>query len=124
MAGQDRSTGGAFTCPASFASLPLFDVSDRVPLGGRAGGHRFRLRVTTPRAVLDTLHWLSFTITAMPNLNLTPTPLIAGQAWSLPYEWWFYLSLPLAGALLGTRSGRGWLIVGAHRRGRRLVVDF
>jgi peptidoglycan/LPS O-acetylase OafA/YrhL len=73
----------------------------------------FRLRVTTPRAVLDTLHWLSFTITAMPNLNLTPTPLIAGQAWSLPYEWWFYLSLPLAGALLGTRSARGWLIVGA-----------
>src|SRR3954471_22506503 len=73
----------------------------------------FRLRVSVPRAALDTLHWMSFTITAMPNLNLAPTVVIAASAWSLPYEWWFYLSLPMAGLLLGTRSGRGWLMLGA-----------
>jgi peptidoglycan/LPS O-acetylase OafA/YrhL len=72
----------------------------------------FRLRVSIPRAALDTLHWLSFTTTGMPNLNLAPTALIAGPAWSLPYEWWFYLSLPLAGVLLGARPPRGWLTIG------------
>jgi peptidoglycan/LPS O-acetylase OafA/YrhL len=48
----------------------------------------------------------------MPNLNHAPTAIIGGAAWSLPYEWWFYLSLPLAARLVvGLRPSRLWLIV-------------
>jgi len=71
-----------------------------------------RLRVSAPRAVLQTLQWLTFTIAGMPNLNHAPTAIIGGAAWSLPYEWWFYFSLPLAGRLLALRPARIWLILG------------
>ncbi len=71
-----------------------------------------RLLVSAPRAVLDTVQWLTFTIAGMPNLNRAPTAIIGGAAWSLPYEWWFYLSLPLAGAFLALRPSRAWLALG------------
>jgi peptidoglycan/LPS O-acetylase OafA/YrhL len=71
-----------------------------------------RLRVSAPRAILDTLEWLTFTIAGMPNLNLAPTSVFGGAAWSLPYEWWFYLSLPLAAVLMQLRPPRGWLMLG------------
>ena len=78
---------------------PLFVVLRRRCSGSMAlAPSGFRLRVSAPRAVLETLQWLTFTIAGMPNLNRAPTSLIGGPAWSLPYEWWFYLSLPLAGA--------------------------
>ncbi len=71
----------------------------------------FRLRVSAPRAVIQTLQWLTFTIAGMPDLNHAPTSLVGGPAWSLPYEWWFYFSLPVAGLLVGLRPYRGWLIL-------------
>jgi peptidoglycan/LPS O-acetylase OafA/YrhL len=71
----------------------------------------FRLRVSVPRAGLETMQWLTFTIAGMPNLNRAPTAIIGGAAWSLPYEWWFYLSLPLAGRLLALRVSRVWIIL-------------
>ena len=45
----------------------------------------------------DVIKWLAFTISSNPNINnLKDTYLInAGVAWSLPYEWIFYFSLPL-----------------------------
>ena len=73
----------------------------------------FRLRVSAARAGLDTLQWLAFTIVAMPDLNRAPTSLFGGAAWSLPYEWWFYLSLPLGAALVRARVATGWLALGA-----------
>lgn len=71
-----------------------------------------RLRVSAPRAAWDTLQWLAFTTFAMPDLNRAPTSLIGGPAWSLPYEWWFYVSLPAAAPLLQLRPARPWLILG------------
>ena len=71
-----------------------------------------RLQVSVPRAIVDTLHWLAFTAFGMPDLNRAPTSLIGGPAWSLPYEWWFYFSLPLAAPLLRRRPARAWLLVG------------
>ena len=74
----------------------------------------FLLRTSVSRAGLGTLQWLTFTIAGMPNLNLAPTAtVIGGAAWSLPYEWWFYLSLPLAGLLIGLRPARAWLALAA-----------
>ena len=71
-----------------------------------------RLRVSAPRAILQTLQWLTFTAAGMPDLNRAPTSLIGGPAWSLPYEWWFYLSLPLAALLMHLRPSRGWVGLG------------
>ena len=71
-----------------------------------------RLRVSAPRAILQTLEWLTFTVAGMPDLNRAPTSLVGGPAWSLPYEWWFYLSLPLAALLMQLRPPRGWLVLG------------
>jgi peptidoglycan/LPS O-acetylase OafA/YrhL len=71
-----------------------------------------RLRVSAPRAVLQTLQWLTFTVAGMPDLNHAPTAIVGGAAWSLPYEWWFYFSLPLAGRLLALRPARVWVILG------------
>jgi peptidoglycan/LPS O-acetylase OafA/YrhL len=70
-----------------------------------------RLRESGPRAILQTLQWLSFTMFGMPNINFTPTSIIGGAAWSLPYEWWFYFSLPAAGLLIGLRPPRGLLML-------------
>ncbi|MGH9141237.1 MAG: acyltransferase family protein [Vicinamibacterales bacterium] len=72
----------------------------------------FHLRISVPRAAVQTLQWMTFTVAGMPDLNFAPTSLVGGPAWSLPYEWWFYLSLPLTGVLVGLRPTRLWLILG------------
>lgn len=71
-----------------------------------------RLRVSVPRAILQTGQWLTFTIGGMPDLNRAPTSMFGGPVWSLPYEWWFYLSLPAAALLLSRRPPRAWLLLG------------
>jgi len=47
--------------------------------------------------VKSLIKWLSFTILGAPDLNhLKDTwVIIAGVTWSLPYEWFFYLALPV-----------------------------
>jgi peptidoglycan/LPS O-acetylase OafA/YrhL len=72
----------------------------------------FRLRESVPRAVIETSQWLTFTIAGMPDLNHSLTPILGGQAWSLPYEWWFYLTLPLAAACLSLRPSMSWVGLG------------
>jgi peptidoglycan/LPS O-acetylase OafA/YrhL len=50
-----------------------------------------------PKLLNEAIQWLSFTIPGGPNLNGVANTFIitAGVTWSLPYEWIFYLSLPL-----------------------------
>jgi peptidoglycan/LPS O-acetylase OafA/YrhL len=50
-----------------------------------------------PKLLNEAIQWLSFTIFGGPNLNGVANTFIitAGVTWSLPYEWIFYLSLPL-----------------------------
>jgi peptidoglycan/LPS O-acetylase OafA/YrhL len=59
------------------------------------------LRESLPRFGLDIAQWLAFTFGDMPALNQFPAQIVGGATWSLPYEWWFYLALPLIGLLLG-----------------------
>lgn len=49
--------------------------------------------------LLPLLSWLGFTAGGMPDLNgvANTSQMLAGVTWSLPYEWLFYLLLPLAG---------------------------
>jgi peptidoglycan/LPS O-acetylase OafA/YrhL len=51
------------------------------------------------------IRWLTFTVLGAPNLNGVSGTyvIVAGVTWSLPYEWFFYLCLPL----LALTTGRG-----------------
>jgi peptidoglycan/LPS O-acetylase OafA/YrhL len=61
------------------------------------------------------IHWLTFTIFGSPNLNSYPSTsvIVAGVTWTLPYEWFFYLSLPLLSLLIrsGARPPRSFLLL-------------
>jgi peptidoglycan/LPS O-acetylase OafA/YrhL len=61
------------------------------------------LNETVPQLLMGMARWLAFTMTGAPNLNgVENTWLItAGVTWSLPYEWKFYLSLPLLALTVG-----------------------
>jgi peptidoglycan/LPS O-acetylase OafA/YrhL len=75
------------------------------------GWHR---HVEWPALIDQLIHWVGFTIRANPDINgLHATGLlIAGVTWSLPYEWWFYLSLPVLALLLRRKTPAPALILG------------
>ena len=65
------------------------------------------------RLLLNTVRWLTFTIGGAPDLNgirNTPT-IVAGVIWSLPYEWLFYLTLPLFAWALGRKPASRYLVL-------------
>ncbi|MBE3028135.1 acyltransferase [Janthinobacterium sp. GW458P] len=57
----------------------------------------FRIQETLPKLLTHTAQWLMFTAVEAPDLNgiKNTTHIMAGVTWSLPYEWLFYLLLPL-----------------------------
>ncbi|MFY9342627.1 MAG: acyltransferase [Planctomycetota bacterium] len=63
-----------------------------------------------PVLAANALRWLTFTVAGTPDLNgVHGTELwIAGVVWSLPYEWFFYLLLPLLALAIGCRVPWGW----------------
>ena len=76
------------------------------------GWHR---HVEWPAMVDQLIHWFGFTIGGHPDVNglgATST-LIAGVTWSLPYEWWFYLSLPVLAWLVRRKTPAPALLLGA-----------
>ena len=50
--------------------------------------------------------WIAFTIPGGTDLNgvANTSRIVAGVTWSLPYEWYFYFSLPLLALLVGVTS--------------------
>ncbi|MBH9577150.1 acyltransferase family protein [Inhella proteolytica] len=72
----------------------------------------FELRVGAMALAKDMLHWLLFTFFSTRDLNgLSQTFVItAGVVWSLPFEWFFYFSLPLLAIFAGARTT--WLALG------------
>jgi len=74
----------------------------------------FVLRESPLRFDLNVIHWLAFTMFDMPAVNRLGMAMIGGQAWSLPYEWWFYLALPMMAVFIGRRDQpRGIVIASA-----------
>jgi peptidoglycan/LPS O-acetylase OafA/YrhL len=70
--------------------------------------------VTLLQLLTEVRGWLFFTIRGAPPVNGMgdANQLMAGVTWSLPYEWWFYASLPAIGLLFGRRAPLGWLVFG------------
>ena len=62
-----------------------------------------RLQEPLANVLLQATQWIGFTVTGKPNVNgVHDTSIIlAGVTWSLPYEWLYYLSLPLLALLVG-----------------------
>lgn len=60
----------------------------------------------------EVLRWITFTVRGDPDINgIERTSLIvAGVTWSLPYEWYFYLLLPIFALINGVRVGRGYVV--------------
>ncbi|RYZ94212.1 MAG: acyltransferase, partial [Moraxellaceae bacterium] len=70
----------------------------------------------TEKLISNTIDWLLFVIPGHPDINNhDATHLIpAGVVWTLPYEWYFYLMLPLLGLIIGSKSKTAsgiWLIL-------------
>ena len=65
------------------------------------------------KVLLDVMTWLGFAIFGEPALNgLEVTHLInAGVTWSLAYEWFFYMALPLIALVVGLRPPISYLVV-------------
>lgn len=91
---------------------PLFVVLVALVWTVGLAANGLHLRVSPSRAILQTLQWLTFTAAGMPEINFMPATLLGGVAWSLPYEWWFYLALPAAALLTPARPARRWVAFG------------
>ncbi len=66
-----------------------------------------------PELLHDLAIWLGFTVFGQPDLNgvAQTATITAGVTWSLPYEWFFYLILPLLGLLIGLRPALRYLLI-------------
>jgi peptidoglycan/LPS O-acetylase OafA/YrhL len=65
--------------------------------------------------VLEVIRWMSFTVLGAPDINgVKGTSLIlAGVTWSLPYEWFFYLLLPVLALINRVRVGWVYIVISA-----------
>jgi peptidoglycan/LPS O-acetylase OafA/YrhL len=63
--------------------------------------------------VKGAIRWLGFTVLGNPVLNGFPhtSTIVAGVTWSLPYEWFFYFSLPLLALTVGVKAPLPYLIL-------------
>lgn len=75
---------------------------------------KFSLNDTSFQLIKKSIKWLSFTMFGSPDLNgVESTSLIvAGVTWSLPYEWLFYLALPILALTVGNISSVPVLMLG------------
>jgi len=63
----------------------------------------------------NAVRWLGFTILGAPDLNGVEhtAAIIAMVTWSLPYEWFFYCSLPIFALAVGVRAPFPFAVLGA-----------
>ncbi len=73
------------------------------------------LNESFPQLMKGVTRWLSFTIFDEPDLNqIRHTSLIvAGVTWSLPYEWFFYFSLPILALMVRVVAPLPYILLGA-----------
>jgi peptidoglycan/LPS O-acetylase OafA/YrhL len=89
-----------------FAMLLLFSVVALLSNGV--------LNVPLPKLIRGVIRWLGFTILGSPSLNgIDQTSIIVAQVtWSLPYEWFFYFSLPLLALTVRVIPSLPYVILG------------
>jgi len=85
---------------------PLYCVLMVMLFGTVAVLSRGQLNQPFKDIIRESISWLSFTIAGRPNINAVPQTdiIVASVVWSLPYEWAFYLSLPLLAISVRART--------------------
>lgn len=65
----------------------------------------WKLAVSVEHLLTSVFKWITFTINGKPDINgvKNTSIMIASVTWSLPYEWFFYLCLPLFAACMTGR---------------------
>jgi peptidoglycan/LPS O-acetylase OafA/YrhL len=83
----------------------------------------FSLREPLLNVLRQIVCWSSFTVLGGPDINMVErtTLILAGVTWSLPYEWMFYLLLPLLFLMRGGWPGWPWLLLGLAAIGVSIV---
>jgi peptidoglycan/LPS O-acetylase OafA/YrhL len=72
-----------------------------------------KLNVSIPQLLTSIAGWLSFTILGTPTINGIGGIVlasVAGATWSLPYEWLFYLALPLLALTVKTKPTLRYIV--------------
>lgn len=97
-----------------FRLTPLYLFAMAVMFSIVAVLSKGQLREPVESLALDVSRWLAFTLRGSPDLNgVVQTSLImAGVTWTLPYEWVFYLMLPLFALLVTSRPPIVYLVMG------------
>ena len=110
-----------------FAMVLLFFVISYISNGS--------LNEPLPNILKGALKWLTFTILGAPDLNGIDytSKIVAGVTWTLPYEWLFYMSLPVLALTVRVTPpfpylmlGVGTILIAAirHPQAQHLLLSF
>jgi peptidoglycan/LPS O-acetylase OafA/YrhL len=99
-----------------FAMLCLFTIVTVI-----SGGV---LNVPESKLAKSVIQWMLFTVAGAPDVNgvAQTSNILARVLWTLPYEWFFYLSLPLLALGIRVDVPRRYVVLGAVAMGLMLVV--
>ena len=66
------------------------------------------------KLIKESVHWLGFTVLGAPNVNGVEhtANIVAWVTWSLPYEWFFYFSLPVLALSVGVMPPLRYIALG------------
>lgn len=72
----------------------------------------FQLREPVTKLAGEIARWSSFTILGSPPVNGFENDyvVLGGVTWTLPYEWLFYVALPLFGVVVGVKTPWYWSV--------------
>lgn len=84
----------------------------------------WQLHEPPAQVFFEVLRWLMFTVGGGPSINaISETGIImAGVTWSLPYEWFFYFSLPVIALFLGILPPYSYIGLGLFLTGLMVYV--
>jgi peptidoglycan/LPS O-acetylase OafA/YrhL len=92
--------------------IPLYLFAFALMMIMVAGLSHFTLRERWSALLEHASVWLSFSVFGHPDVNGDRTAaFMLGDNWTLPYEWFFYFSLPVLGLLLRRYAAFGYLLL-------------
>ena len=109
---KDKFDWYGFFMGRLFRLFPLYLIAMCVLFAIVAVLSHGELRESSTAILKSALRWMTFSGLGAPDINHVEANIItAGVTWSLPYEWCFYLVLPLIWVLVGGRLSIPFLAV-------------